>query len=223
MTLALFIQRLADAPRFFFAVVITVVISIMLHELAHGWMAIRHGDDTPIRSGHMIGNPLVHMGGFSIILLLVVGIAWGAMPINPSRMRGRYAEAKVAAAGPATNLLLALVALTALGLWMRLGTLPEPDTPMANVSYLLGIFGFINLALCLFNLLPIPPLDGSHILANFHHGYARFINNPHNQGVMLLMFFFIFVFGSGIFAASTRAALWYTELIAGYPPLFIFS
>lgn len=215
MTPALFILQLHEAPQFFFAVVITVVISITLHELAHGWMAIRHGDDTPIRAGHMTGNPLVHMGVFSIVVLLIVGIAWGAMPIDPTRMRGRYAEAKVAAAGPATNLLLSLAALTALGLWMRFGTMPQAPSPMENLRFLLWVFGFVNLALCLFNLLPIPPLDGSHILANFHRGYARFIANPHNQGVMMLMFFFIFMLGTGIFTAGLRAGRWYLGLIAG--------
>jgi len=86
-----------------------VIFSITLHELGHGWAAIRVGDDTPIRTGHMSMNPLVHMGPTSLIVFAVVGIAWGAMPVNPLRFRGKHADALVAAAGPAINVGLFLV------------------------------------------------------------------------------------------------------------------
>src|SRR5690606_18124128 len=62
MLAALFIETLSINPPYFFATVIAIVISIVLHELAHGWVAIRHGDDTPIETGHMTLNPIVHMG-----------------------------------------------------------------------------------------------------------------------------------------------------------------
>ncbi len=97
-----------------------VIFSICLHELAHGWVAIKLGDDTPRLAGHMTWNPLVHMGPYSLLMFVVIGIAWGAMPINPSRLRGKYAEAMVALAGPLTNLGLAIIGLTALLLWMPL-------------------------------------------------------------------------------------------------------
>ena len=86
----------------------------MLHELAHGWAAIWLGDQTPVRQGRMTGNPLVHMGPWSLLMLAVAGIAWGQMPIDRTRLRGRHGEAIVAAAGPAMNVLLALAALSTL-------------------------------------------------------------------------------------------------------------
>ena len=70
--------------------VVTVVVSVVLHELGHGVAALRQGDDTPRTSGHMTLNPLVHMGGLSLFLLFVIGIAWGMMPVNPSRFRSRH-------------------------------------------------------------------------------------------------------------------------------------
>src|SRR5688500_10494240 len=166
------IERLAEDPGSFFAIVIVVVISICLHVLAHGIVAVWLGDDTPIESGHMTLNPLVHMGPFSIIALLLMGIAWGAMPVDRSRLRGKYAEALVAAAGPAANVLISLVTLTALGLWLRSGDFDQELTQTAtNGRDLLWTFGFFNIALAIFNLLPLPPLDGSRILANFSRWY----------------------------------------------------
>ncbi len=211
----MFIQSLFDPNQrlFYVSWVITVIFSITLHELAHGLMALRRGDTTPRDLDRMTINPLVHMGPFSLVALFVLGIAWGQMPIDPSRLRGKYGEAIVAAAGPATNLLLAFLGLTALGLWHRLG--PEPDTAfLANLQVFLWVFGAANFVLCLFNLLPLPPLDGSRIVANLHRGYAMFISDPAHQGTLMFAFAMVFVFGSGIFALATRWADAWVRLIA---------
>ena len=213
----LFIQTLQTDPRFFFAVVITVVLSITLHELAHGLVAMSRGDRTPEESGHLTLNPLVHMGGMSLIALAVAGIAWGAMPINPSRMRGRYAEALVALAGPATNLLLGFAALTALGGWMRL----DHRTPTAlgpalvKLRFFLLIFGGTNWLLCLFNLLPIPPLDGSHVLANLSGGYRDLVRSPGRQWLFSLLFLGIFFFGTFLADWAYYAAGAYLKFLRG--------
>ncbi|MDX1683040.1 MAG: site-2 protease family protein [Phycisphaeraceae bacterium] len=217
LTLGLFIQKAFGPPdqRFqFFAGAVAVVISICLHELAHGWVAIAHGDDTPRRSGHMTGNPLVHMGPWSLAALAIAGIAWGQMPINPSRLRGKYAEAKVAAAGPAMNLLLAFVSLTALALWERLAPGSNSD-PMwqENLKNFLWWGGVLNIVLCLFNLAPVPPLDGSHILANLNHRYRDFLSNPNNSGIFFVGFVLVFIFAQAIFTAAQHAANWWVNLI----------
>jgi len=216
---ALFIFKLfSDDPpdRFFFvAWVLVVVVSIVLHELAHGWMAIRLGDDTPVRLNRMTGNPLVHMGPFSLLALALAGIAWGSMPIDPSRTRGRYAEAKIAAAGPAMNLLLAVAALTAVGLLDRFAVLGDQPW-QENLWRLLMVAGSANLLLCAFNLLPVPPLDGSRVLANFHRGFARFIDDPKHQGTLMLMFFGAFFLAGVLFAPVMRVAAAYLTLIRGF-------
>src|SRR5437763_14219429 len=124
-----FIQELATDQRFFFAVCITVVVSICLHELAHGVVAVLLGDRTPIESGHMTLNPAAHISPVSLICLLLAGIAWGLMPVDPRRMRGRYAESFVALAGPAANVLLAVAALASLGIWQRLDDRPTAELP----------------------------------------------------------------------------------------------
>ena len=217
----LFFQSVVTDPLFFFSVVFTVVVSIILHELAHGLTAIRLGDRTPIDTGHITLDPLVHMGPFSLVMLALVGIAWGQMLINPSKLRGRYGESLVAIAGPLSNLLLAGLALTALGLWLRIdpGALaPAPDEPVwANTAEFLYIFGSVNVALCLFNLLPVPPLDGSHVAANFSHGYARVVRDPGNAGLMMLAFVGVFFGARFIFQAAYRWSMAYIHWIAAAP------
>ena len=216
---AMFIQQLEKDPFFFGCVVITVVISIVLHELAHGAVAIWQGDDTPIRLGRMTGNPLVHMGWFSLILLAVVGIAYGQMPVNPSRFRSRYGDALVAAAGPATNLVLALVALVVLGLWARF-SVAEATQFQANAKDFLWCFGYINVALMMFNLLPIPPLDGSVILADFVPAYGRWARNPQYQGAFLFgLLFALFALnrvGDGLFGFAADMARMVLGWVRGF-------
>ena len=209
----MFIQYLVEDPQWYLMVVTTVVISIVLHELAHGWSAIWQGDDTPIHTKRMTGNPLVHLGPFSIAALFLCGIAWGQMPVDPTRFRSRYGEAIVSAAGPATNLLLATIALTGLGLWARFG-INDQEVPR-NIVRFLYIFGSTNLLLCLFNLMPAPPLDGSHILANFHQGYADFVHDPSRQGVFIIMFMFVFAVSGVLLGWVYGAARDYTSIIAG--------
>ncbi len=204
------------ADRFYFlAVALTVVISIVLHELAHGWAAIRLGDDTPIRQGRMTGNPLVHMGPWSLFMLAVAGIAWGQMPIDRSRLRGRHAEAIVAGVGPAMNVLLAGVGLSVLaGLLHLWGYTDVPvaafmaDLPgdvvtstQSNAIKFLLIFGITNLLLAMFNLIPVPPLDGSHIVANYSRPYADFVGDPKHQGFILMLFVFGFLMAGRVLIA----------------------
>ena len=190
--LAFFIQNLFEPEKqlYFGCVVVTVIISIVLHELAHGWAAIWQGDDTPRLQGHMTGDPMVHMGGFSLLMLALVGMAFGAMPVNPGNFRSRYGDALVSAAGPAMNFLLALLALTALAVWVKSsGTALEG--PAKNGQYFLQIFGTTNIALGIFNLLPVPPLDGSTVLGNFVPAYRRWLDSMGNPTWMLFIVFMI--------------------------------
>ncbi len=173
--------------------VVLVIGSIILHELAHGWAAISRGDRTPIELGHMTWNPMVHMGQTSLILFLVFGIAFGAMPVNPSRMRGKYAGAYVAAAGPAMNLLLAIACMIFGGLVLAFEK--QIGEPLAGNSlrfFSLGVM--LNVVLMLFNLLPIPPLDGSRILADFSPGYAKLWMSENAQWVAMGLFLLVFFF-----------------------------
>tara|TARA_B100000959_G_scaffold266595_1_gene309180 strand:- start:701 stop:1396 length:696 start_codon:yes stop_codon:yes gene_type:complete len=190
--LAYFIQNLFGSQQqqlFFGCVVVTVIISIVLHELAHGWAAIWQGDDTPRQMGHMTGDPMIHMGGFSLLILVLVGMAFGAMPVNPNNFRSKYGDALVSAAGPAMNFLLAFVSLTGLALWIIVAE-PAREGLAQNGQYFLKIFGVTNIALGIFNLIPVPPLDGSTVLGNFVPAYRRWLESLGNP---TWMFFILFI------------------------------
>ena len=213
-----FIQYLEKDPRYYVAVLMAVVVSVCLHELAHGLVAVKLGDRTPIEEDRITLNPLVHMGPVSLIVLLISGIAWGAMPIDRNRLRGKYAEAQVAAAGPFVNFLIAAVTLTALGLWQKhRGVSSDQLSPVAqNGELLLGVFGIMNVTLAIFNLIPCPPLDGSHILANFSRSFARTLDAMMDSGMYFRMAFILFAVAGGvIFPVTQRIALGYLDWVRG--------
>jgi Zn-dependent protease len=214
----MFIEQLSKDPQFFLAVCISVVLSVCVHELAHGIVAVWFGDRTPIETGHMTLNPAVHMGGMSLVLLVVAGIAWGQMPITPTRLQGRFARSLVALAGPASNILMAAIALTVLGIWQRLTDGVRPETPaLGTFEYLLGIFGLINVTLAIFNLIPIPPLDGSNLLVGLSPEIADFMANMRRNGQAMIAFLVVFAFaGKFISPLADKISLQYLQLVRGY-------
>lgn len=153
--------------------VIVLILSIVIHEYMHGWAADYLGDNTPRLAGRLSFNPLAHLdlwGSFVIpVSLLVIGgpvFGWAKpVPYNPNNLRDKkFGGAKVALAGPAANLILALL----FSIVLRLKFIPGQD-----FRFMLSFIIFINILLAIFNLLPIPPLDGSKILAPFLSLKAR--------------------------------------------------
>lgn len=179
-----------------------VILSITLHELAHGWTAIKLGDHTPIYAGHMTWNPLVHMGPYSLVMLFILGIAWGAMPVDPSRLRGKHADTLVTLAGPLMNLALVVVIMFALVFWLPLAegqivsawTVQEPLK--TNLEIFLYNGALLNFVLFFLNLLPIPPLDGGRILMNLWSPFNRMMRSENGQWIGLGLFILVlFVMG----------------------------
>jgi len=145
--------------------VLILLISITFHEYAHGWMAHRLGDPTPKDNGRLTLNPLAHIDPFGTVILpiLLLIISRGSfaigyakpVPINPYHFRNPKKGIRlVGAAGPLANFIMAII----LTLILKIKILPFPEI------IILGIV--LNLILALFNLIPIPPLDGSKILAS---------------------------------------------------------
>ncbi|MCH2162790.1 MAG: site-2 protease family protein [Phycisphaerales bacterium] len=203
-------------PAYLISWIFWVLFSITLHELAHGWAALSQGDGTPRELDRMTANPLVQMGTTSLIVFFVIGIAWGMMPVNPSRFRqGRVGEIIVAAAGPAMNLLLAFVSLTVLGVIVAFGP-EEPGNWLRSIETFLLVGGFLNFVLFALNLLPIPPLDGSRILGATSIRIRHFYAQPQSQLLSLGLLVAIFFFGAGnfIFTSSIQLASGYTSLVA---------
>ncbi|HHN77109.1 MAG TPA: site-2 protease family protein [Phycisphaerales bacterium] len=189
--------------------IVLVIGSIVLHELAHGWAALRLGDTTPRDTGHMTWNPLVHMGPWSLAAFAVIGIAWGMMPVDPTRLRGRRAEAWVALAGPAMNIAIAAVAFVLLILWQVLaGRAGVREPLMTNLVIFFRLGVWLNIVLAVFNLLPVLPLDGGRIAANLSRGYRDLAYSERGQWIMLGGFILFFWFGFDLVAA------WSIDLLA---------
>ncbi len=194
--------------------VVVVIGSITLHELAHGWAALWEGDGTPRELGHMTGNPLVHMGSFSLLLFAVLGIAFGMMPVNPSRFRhGHAGRIIVAAAGPLMNLVLFVIFALSLGALARSGASgPVVD----NVAMFLNTAAMLNVVLAVLNLIPLPPLDGWRILEGCHWRIRALSNHPQAPIAALFVLMVLFMSGFGwIWRVAEQAVMAVAGLIAG--------
>jgi len=148
-------------PAMFFILAIPLLYSVIAHEVAHGWVAYLFGDDTAKRSGRLSLNPLPHLDLMGTIALFIVGFGWAKpVPVNFSRLRNsRLGLICVSLAGCLTNIIIAAIAIFLLQ-FQNIRMNPFAAT-------LLLVVARINIILGAFNLIPIPPLDGSKVLMGF--------------------------------------------------------
>ena len=155
------IRSFLTNPLMLVAVIPALLIAITMHEYAHGKMAAILGDPTPAAYGRLTLNPLKHLDPVGAILLLLVGFGWAKpVPVNPAYfgVNKKKSMLYVSLAGVTMNLILAFVGAMLLGLTYRLGW-----TSNMLVTFLTYFMQF-NVVLAVFNLIPIPPLDGSKVL-----------------------------------------------------------
>ncbi|MDO8569931.1 MAG: site-2 protease family protein [bacterium] len=174
-----------------------LIMSVVIHEVSHGYAASYLGDQTARYQGRLTLNPLKHLdfvGSLLVPLLLYisqVGIIFGwakPVPYNPYNLKpGRWSEAIVASAGPASNLLLALL----FGLLLRIGMASGATPAFIEI---VSLIVFINILLAIFNLMPIPPLDGSKLLfALFPEKLFQIRGFFERYGLVLVIFFIFFL------------------------------
>ncbi|MDP2967214.1 MAG: site-2 protease family protein [bacterium] len=182
--------------------ILVLILSIVIHEVSHGAMANHLGDPTAKYAGRLTLNPIRHLDPIGSVILpifLVImaklmggGIIFGwakPVPINPYNFRDqKYGSTKVALAGPGSNFAIALVFGLALRFFPQLALIP-------GLGLIFSYIVYINILLAVFNLLPIPPLDGSHILFTFlPPGMENLKIFLQQYGFFILIFIIFFLF-----------------------------
>ena len=187
-------------PILFFAWIVGIIIAISVHECAHAYTAYRFGDPTARDAGRISLNPLRHLDPIGSLIFLIAGFGWGKpVPVNPFNLPDRKrSEAWISFAGPISNFLVAFV--VSLLLRISVQSLGWNLENMAVQFFATVIL--INLALMIFNLIPIPPLDGSKILFAFLPPRYDYVEETLERSGPMLLFGLLIVdrmFDLGIF------------------------
>ncbi|MBR2587491.1 site-2 protease family protein [Candidatus Saccharibacteria bacterium] len=196
-------------------IVAVIVFSMMLHELAHGGVAYLLGDTTAKEDGRLTFNPLRHLDPFMSLILplisyLMGGIVFGGakpVPVNPHNLKGKeWGMAAVAIAGPLVNFLLAFLSF----LVIELGNVVQSDGIIYTV--LLQMV-FVNLGFGVFNLIPIPPLDGSRVLfVLMPDGVREFMRKMEPVGIYII--YMLILVGGGVFSSVVTGVI--NEILNGF-------
>jgi len=195
-------------PAWLLATAAILLLALPVHEFAHAFTAVHLGDPTPRYQGRYTLNPLRHLDPIGALLIVLVGFGW-AKPVqwNPRNIDidPRLGSILVAVAGPLSNLALAVISLL---LWRLLG-----ENEM--LASLLFTFATINVLLFVFNLLPIPPLDGSHVLFALLPGDFRQVQIFLMQYGMLLLFAVILIAPRLIWGPTNAILMLLSRLVGG--------
>ena len=172
------------------ATLLAVLLAITLHELAHGYVAYCLGDNTAKAAGRLTLNPLAHLDPIGALMMLIAGFGWAKpVPVNPFFFKGNRTTGMmlVSLAGPLVNLVVAYIAYAVYVAGLGFYTVPFMNQ-FLNYCIILNVF------LAVFNLIPIPPLDGSKILAGFlpKQTAFKFLTTMERYGFVILMVLILF-------------------------------
>ncbi len=180
--------------NFYFQIAV-IIVSIVFHELAHGYTAYFLGDPTAKYEGRLTLNPLKHLEIFGSILVPFITYALGGVvfgwakpvPYNPYNIKNKYGEVMVAAAGPLSNFLIAFV----FAMYFRSLGADAVSSASANLALLIVL---VNITLGIFNMIPIPPLDGFKVFTGLLPYNFRYIKEYIEKNILLFIIIFIFGF-----------------------------
>lgn len=191
------VAQYATNPESLFGLLVSVpgvLIAITFHEFAHGYAAYKLGDNTAKNEGRLSLNPFDHLDPIGTLMLLVAGFGWGKpVHVNPTNYTRKISmekgEAIVSVAGPLTNIILAFIFALIYGAFIKFASPVFLFSTVGNIIQLILVSTIaVNIGLGVFNLIPLPPLDGSKIIMPFlpYNAKQWFRNNEH-------IFYIIFV------------------------------
>lgn len=163
-----------------------------IHELAHGWVANKCGDDTAKLQGRLTFNPFAHLNPIGTIMIFLFGIGYAnPVPVNPARLKHpRKDMALISLAGPLSNLIMAFVSVF---IFYAVSVFDNGSTVMYAIMYFFYFAASVNVTLAVFNLLPIPPLDGAKILGAVLPDRIYFKYMQYERYVMIALFVLLFI------------------------------
>ena len=169
------------------------IIGLTVHEFSHAYTAFRLGDDTAKEQGRLTLNPLKHIDWMGFFLIVIAGFGW-AKPVsfNPDNLKHKHRdEILISIAGPLSNLVIALLFFMVARVLFFFEYFNNTDFGLGVVN-LIVVWGVINISLFIFNLLPLPPLDGSHLYLTFlKETNPRLMLNLYKYGTLALLFLII--------------------------------
>jgi Zn-dependent protease len=198
-----------------------VLLALTFHEYAHAYIANMYGDDTAKEEGRLSLNPLHHLDPLGTIMIFLVHFGWAKpVPVNPNQLRNPKKDMLwISAAGPLSNMVLALISGILLRIFLKMTILPDQHSIVGIFVFMVFMSLQINLALAVFNILPIAPLDGSKILSGILPAkYSDIIYFLERYGPFILIGLIIFGQVTGV--SILGAVIWpfvkfFSKIFAG--------
>ena len=219
-----------DTILYYLLMFLVLCVSLSIHEAAHGFVAYKLGDDTAALQGRLTLNPLAHLDPIGSIAFLLAGIGWAKpVPINPAKFDKKHSMKKgivlTSLAGPGSNLLLSIISAFIFFIIMTVAALAgaaRDNVVFSILSDLFYLMYFYNIILAVFNLLPIPPLDGFKIFGAMLPDslYYRLMSYERYIG---MVFLFLVIFGRGILSGVIQTIRQPFDLVIWEPIEMLFT
>lgn len=200
---------LTENPLYFLAWISAILVALSVHEFSHAFVAYKLGDNTPKAMGRLTLNPLAHIDWFGLLMLVLIGFGWGnPVGFNPYNLKyKKWGATLVALAGPASN----LIQIAVFGLILKLLEIFTRLSISNLLIQFIDLLIIINAVLMIFNLIPIPPLDGSKLLFAIldKPKYANFKMRLESRGPTILIILILAdnILGIGIFSAVFKGVI----------------
>ena len=215
----------AEIAIIIFSFLVIMLVAMPFHECAHGWVALLLGDTTAEESGRLTLNPIDHIDPMGAIAMLLFGIGWAKpVPVNPARcdkVKPKAAMALIGLAGPLSNLLLAFIVEIIYKVVMYSNAeilLSGRESMYLYLIIALDRIIYLNISLALFNLLPIPPFDGSRLFLAFLPTKLYFKVMRYEQIIMVVIMVLLLL---GIFSIPMGFLTYYVDLGLDYATRFV--